>query len=610
MISLLFTFLLTLFPCLAVEVCIPKTPDHLHHSLHQTHHFDGWLKEKRSNLAGSGVGFSSAEACGQATMVTATKATFTTLGSVISGMTIGAVTALSTSAALALLNSNGNLDEAFKTLFSDATFKNTVMGAITGGVTEGFMNVYNIPTCAFNRTFIQNIQINSVRAGSYLATRTALYGEEAFKNIEKDALNIVIQAACADLCQRVGAGRSGVDAAGNPIAKMDYFSHKLFHAGIGALGAATGGSDAMASAAAGAALGEVLGEFLADSKKISNQMMTDHPDKPEKWHSLVDDQLKWNAFLTKIGAAVMVSLGGGDFHCAHDAADRAIENNLVPTVLGALYTLSVSKSLYDGYTQGGFEGLLKAAGIEVVWAGVGAGAAKMISHFKVGDKVFNTLTKATDYVCENSPTLQKTLSFLTDKLIAFEKAYSQSTIGQGIEAFESSMIKAASGMSNAFKGMFAKAGVEGVGNSHIKMLSFNPQARNLPGTAHISKALPQVQNMLRGTHNNVGIIPDEIGVLLQGKTFKSFDDFRSTFWKTVAQTKYAQEFGAMNMKRMSKGIAPQAMESQQLGKRMSYELHHKQPIVQNGAVYDISNMIIVTPRHHQEILKKGYHYGK
>lgn len=57
------------------------------------------------------------------------------------------------------------------------------------------------------------------------------------------------------------------------------------------------------------------------------------------------------------------------------------------------------------------------------------------------------------------------------------------------------------------------------------------------------------------------------------------------------------------------GKAPFAAETQHYGARNKYELHHKTPIHAGGAVYDLSNIVIVTPRYHVDILSGSYHYG-
>ena len=118
-----------------------------------------------------------------------------------------------------------------------------------------------------------------------------------------------------------------------------------------------------------------------------------------------------------------------------------------------------------------------------------------------------------------------------------------------------------------------------------------------------------VSHMMKGTHGNIGVIPKEIADKLNGKSFNNFDEFRKAFWKEVANSSYANEFSKSNITRMSNGYAPKVAKSQQYGKLGSYVIHHKIPIHAGGDVYNLDNMVIVTPRMHQEILDKQYHFG-
>lgn len=60
---------------------------------------------------------------------------------------------------------------------------------------------------------------------------------------------------------------------------------------------------------------------------------------------------------------------------------------------------------------------------------------------------------------------------------------------------------------------------------------------------------------------------------------------------------------------MKAGAAPRAELAQQIGGgKKSYVLHHKTSINQGGAVYDMDNLYIVTPKYHK-VLGPAYHYG-
>ncbi|MBS0186327.1 MAG: HNH endonuclease [Proteobacteria bacterium] len=134
--------------------------------------------------------------------------------------------------------------------------------------------------------------------------------------------------------------------------------------------------------------------------------------------------------------------------------------------------------------------------------------------------------------------------------------------------------------------------------------------RNVEGIAHITKPLINPEKLMRGSQMNAGHIPLEVAKMMEGKTFKSFDEFRREFWKNMAKSQYAQEFGDLNILRMKDGLSPFSIKSQHLGKQKTYHLHHKTPISQGGAVYDMANILISTPKYHKEILQKSIHFGE
>lgn len=133
--------------------------------------------------------------------------------------------------------------------------------------------------------------------------------------------------------------------------------------------------------------------------------------------------------------------------------------------------------------------------------------------------------------------------------------------------------------------------------------------RNIAGIVTGGEGLPNASRMMRGTDGNIGVIPKEIADSMRDKQFKNFDAFREEFWKTVSKSSYASEFSASNISRMAKGYAPRVVDTQQYGGALSYILHHKTPIHDGGGVFDLDNLVIVTPRMHQEILDKSYHFG-
>ncbi|GAA3523271.1 hypothetical protein GCM10022393_42600 [Aquimarina addita] len=116
---------------------------------------------------------------------------------------------------------------------------------------------------------------------------------------------------------------------------------------------------------------------------------------------------------------------------------------------------------------------------------------------------------------------------------------------------------------------------------------------------------------MRGTDANIGLFPKRIADKLKGRKFKDFNEFRTEFWKTIADDpELFNQFGRASKSEMLKGNSPFALQTQQVGGRIKYELHHKTPIHDGGGVYDIDNLVIVSPRYHKEILDPAYHYKR
>ena len=136
--------------------------------------------------------------------------------------------------------------------------------------------------------------------------------------------------------------------------------------------------------------------------------------------------------------------------------------------------------------------------------------------------------------------------------------------------------------------------------------------RNRPGVATMSKALPPISGpWLRGTDGNAGLIPRQVADRLLGLRFRSFRQFRKTFWRIVADTpELAAQFSQMSVSLMRHGRAPIAPKTQRFGGQYFYHLHHRSPVTRGGEVYDLSNIVIVTPMAHQSILDTRFHFGR
>ncbi|QMV16203.1 S-type pyocin domain-containing protein [Vibrio spartinae] len=100
-------------------------------------------------------------------------------------------------------------------------------------------------------------------------------------------------------------------------------------------------------------------------------------------------------------------------------------------------------------------------------------------------------------------------------------------------------------------------------------------------------------------------VPSQIADKLRGCEFSNFDRFRKAFWLTVSEDEnLMSQFNRHNQKKIRAGKAPFAPQNQKYGEIMRFEIHHVEEIQHGGAIYDVDNMRVVTPKNHKRI-----HYG-
>ena len=97
-------------------------------------------------------------------------------------------------------------------------------------------------------------------------------------------------------------------------------------------------------------------------------------------------------------------------------------------------------------------------------------------------------------------------------------------------------------------------------------------------------------------------VPVQIADQLRGREFRNFRAFREAFWKAVAgDPELSRQFKTVNILEMANGNAPFAPEIERAGGAGKFELHHKIYISNNGSVYGLENITVVTPSRHIEI---------
>lgn len=101
---------------------------------------------------------------------------------------------------------------------------------------------------------------------------------------------------------------------------------------------------------------------------------------------------------------------------------------------------------------------------------------------------------------------------------------------------------------------------------------------------------------------NIGLgapIPIRIADELRGREFKNFKTFRTAFWTAVKNDpELLSQFNEDAQDRLMSGNAPAVREREAVGNRTTFELHHLERIADGGAVYDIDNLRVNTPKNH------------
>lgn len=130
--------------------------------------------------------------------------------------------------------------------------------------------------------------------------------------------------------------------------------------------------------------------------------------------------------------------------------------------------------------------------------------------------------------------------------------------------------------------------------------------RNQPGTA-TGKGQKVGDKWLHDAGKESGVpIPDRIADKLRDKKFNNFDDFRKQFWEEVSKDpELLKQFSKSNQTLIKNGNAPYPIPEEQVGGRETFELHHVKPIIEEGGVYDMDNIRVITPKRHIDI-----HRGK
>ncbi|MHA6130201.1 HNH endonuclease signature motif containing protein [Pseudomonas fluorescens group sp. PF-1] len=101
-------------------------------------------------------------------------------------------------------------------------------------------------------------------------------------------------------------------------------------------------------------------------------------------------------------------------------------------------------------------------------------------------------------------------------------------------------------------------------------------------------------------------IPSQIADQLRLREFRNFHGFRRAFWMAVAaDAQVRSQFTPIDLHLMKKGNAPYASTNDRNGGRTKCEIHHLDEVAKGGAVYDVDNLVVMTPKRHIDFHGQG-----
>lgn len=135
------------------------------------------------------------------------------------------------------------------------------------------------------------------------------------------------------------------------------------------------------------------------------------------------------------------------------------------------------------------------------------------------------------------------------------------------------------------------------GLAPIYVMLRNP--RNLPGVASGNGVITP-DRVLDAATTAVGApIPTRIAERLRGRRFSRFDRLREAIWMEIAADEvFRKHLTRVDIQNMENGTAPYSRKEDRVGKRIKLEIHHKHEIASGGAVYDLDNLVLMTPKVH------------
>ena len=284
-----------------------------------------------ASSAGTAAGNTVAVSAGEGVALSGGGTFLTGTGATVSGATGAAVTAgvtsLASTAAVSLINNQGDIGATLKELGSKENLQGLLLTMATAGLTQGILS--NIPLDGASTL----ANVNAKSSIELLLARNAIQGltsavlESAVMGTSlEEAIKSNLQSALINTVAAKGANQIG-------DAQLDSTSKAIAHALLGcAVGAANAGnSSGCAPGAAGAAIGEIVAGLYADASGYDQlRLDANQPGASagvQQQLAVATNTMTQLARLTGAGAALLIGGDASTMNIAMNTAANAAQNN-------------------------------------------------------------------------------------------------------------------------------------------------------------------------------------------------------------------------------------------------------------------------------------------
>lgn len=394
----------------------------------------------------------------------------------ITNMTSAAVTSFATQATDALLRCNGEPLAAAKKIASIDAFKKFVLSTATAGAIAGANSAIAevVPAISEGTHIGQKLAYAAPRQAAAAGIRTVA-DVAAGQNLKEAALENMRSAAAGTL----GAACASEIGQAYHEGNIDPITHKVLHAGVGAIsGAIVGGKSGAVAGATGALVAETIADAFAPKKPTLERMLALETKLGRQltqeeflyhWNTQTQNYMQrvaTHADISKLTAASVALLARQDVAIAQATGANAVDNNFMGLIVVGVVVGSVAYSaynVYSAYHEGGPTAALQQLGIEVVTEAVGiatgAVAGKVVGKigYKFGPKIYPVIEGALEAAFKAQPGLKIALGKFSNTLIAGAEKIGNSAVGKGIKKADEWALKQAAkithGLENGLSGL-------------------------------------------------------------------------------------------------------------------------------------------------------------